>query len=134
MQDMMNAMKQFVEAATSAQSPSNSQSSPQRSRNNSMEVEDDPVDEGDDLKDYSSAAEQDEEDYWAPPVLGSKPAVRRSKRKSVKSPEMKQDNRPSGGRGSAAGRTGNHRTVRANLANRYAPLAESAKNSPSGSS
>jgi hypothetical protein len=134
MQDMMNAMKQFVEAATSAQSPSNSQTSPQRSRNNSMEVEDDPVDEGDDLKDYSSAAEQDEEDYWAPPVLGSKPAVRRSKRKSVKSPEMKQDNRPSGGRGSAAGRTGNHRTVRANLANRYAPLAESAKNSPSGSS
>jgi hypothetical protein len=105
MQAMMLAMKTFVEAASNRSSSSESSSDSGISEDTPMKDDD----SFDTCKETSDAK-----------II---PEVRRSKRKSAKSPDLKRHSRNTGGRGSAAGR--GKRSIRKNLENRYAPLAES---------
>jgi hypothetical protein len=141
MQEMMNAMKQFVEAATTPKHNHSNHSSTSKQSNywsgsdpgsdpdrmNAMN--EDSFDDSGYNDEFASAAEYDEED---PATEGTLVVHRRSKRKSVKSPDLSRESKTPGERGSAPERS--RRSVRNNLENQYAPLAESEKNSLGGMS
>jgi hypothetical protein len=97
MQEMMKAMQSFVKTAATTSSSS---------------LDSDPMKDDDS---FGTCNETENSNIV--------PVVRRSKRKSAKSPELKRERRSTGGRGTAAGR--GKRSVRKNLENRYAPLSES---------